>query len=310
MSRAIKRKAGVDLVVAPRRYVLDTVLAAAAQRAGADVRPGVTVTGVQRDSRGRVTGICGHDRAGAPIDLRGSYVIGADGLRSRVARSAGAAISQGRPAGGAAQYAYYEGIQWAGMELSVAERSFAGVFPTHHGQACIWVCTPSADARAARRRAGSREEAFGELLERAAPQLADRLRPARRTSPVQGMLRQPNQVRQSFGPGRALVGDAGYHRDAITAYGISDALRYAEFLAVALDQALSAGAEDITALALYQQQRDHALREIFEITCRLAAYPAMPAFIELQKQLSAAIDTEAVALAARPIPGECLLATA
>jgi flavin-dependent dehydrogenase len=310
VSRAIKHKAGVDLVVAPRRYVLDTILAAAAQRAGADVRPGVTVTGVQRDSRGRVTGICGHDRAGAPIDLRGRYVIGADGLRSQVARSAGAAISQGRPAGGAAQYAYYAGGRWAGMELSVAERSFAGVFPTHHGQACIWVCTPSADAKAARRRAGSREEAFGELLERSAPQLAERLRHARRTSPVQGMLRQPNQVRQAFGPGWALVGDAGYHRDAITAHGISDAFRDAEFLAVALDQALGGEAEESTALARYQQQHDQGLREIFEITCRLAAYPAVPAFIELQKQLSAAIDTEAVALAARPIPGECLLATA
>jgi hypothetical protein len=73
--------------------------------------------------------------------------------------------------------------QWAGMELFVAERSFAGVFPTHGGQACIWVCTPSAGAKAARRRAGSREEAFGELLERSAPQLAGRLRHARRTSP-------------------------------------------------------------------------------------------------------------------------------
>jgi flavin-dependent dehydrogenase len=310
VSRAIKHKAGVDLVVAPRRYVLDTILAAAAQRAGADVRLGVTVTGVQRDSRGRVTGICGHDHAGAPIDLRGRYVIGADGLRSQVARSAGAAISQSRPAGGAAQYAYYAGGRWAGMELSVAERSFAGVFPTHHGQACIWVCTPSADAKAARRRAGSREEAFGELLERSAPQLAERLRHARRTSPVQGMLRQPNQVRQAFGPGWALAGDAGYHRDAITAHGISDAFRDAEFLAVALDQALRGDAEESTALARYQQQHDQGLREIFEITCRLAAYPAVPAFIELQKQLSAAIDAEAVALAARPIPGECLLATA
>jgi flavin-dependent dehydrogenase len=310
VSRAIKHKAGVDLVVAPRRYVLDTILAAAAQRAGADVRPGVTVTGVQRDSRGRVTGICGHDGAGAPVDLRGRYVIGADGLQSRVARSAGAAISQSRPAGGAAQYAYYAGGRWAGMELSVAERSFAGVFPTHHGQACIWVCTPSAYAKAARRRAGSREEAFGELLERAAPQLAERLRHARRTSPVRGMLRQPNQVRQAFGPGWALVGDAGYHRDAITAHGISDAFRDAEFLAVALDQALRGEAGESTALVRYQQQRDQGLRETFEITCRLAAYPAVPAFIELQKQLSAAIDTEAVALAARPIPGECLLATA
>jgi flavin-dependent dehydrogenase len=310
VTRTIKHKAGVDLVVAPRRYVLDTIMAEAAGRAGAGVRTGVTVTGVQRDGGGRVTGICGHDRAGAPVDLSARYVIGADGLSSRVARSAGAAISQGRPAGGAAQYAYYAGIDWAGMELFVAERSFAGVFPTHQGQACIWVGTPSADAKAARRRAGSREEAFGELLGRSAPQLAGRLRHARRTSPVRGMLRQPNQVRQAFGPGWALAGDASYHRDAITAHGISDAFRDAELLAVALDQALSAGAEESTALARYQHQRDQALREIFDITCRLAAYPAMPMFIELQKQLSAAIDTEAAALAARPIPGERLLATA
>ena len=310
VSRPIRYKAGVGLVVAPRRYVLDTIIAAAAERAGADVRLGVTVTGVQRDGRGRVTGIFGHDRDGAPVDLGGRYVIGADGLSSRVARSVGASINEARRAGGAAQYAYYAGIPWAGMELFVAERSFAGVFPTHDGQACIWVCTPSADAKAVRRRASSREEAFGELLERSAPQLAGRLRHAHRTSPVQGMLRQPNQVRQAFGPGWALVGDAGYHRDAVTAHGISDAFRDAEFLAVALDQALSAGAEDSTALTRYQQQRDQALREIFEITCRLAAYPAVPMFIELQKQLSAAIDDEAAALAARLTPGERLLATA
>ncbi|MGE5286872.1 MAG: NAD(P)/FAD-dependent oxidoreductase [Micromonosporaceae bacterium] len=310
VSRPVKHKAGVDLVVAPRRYVLDTILAAAAQRAGADVRTGVTVTGVQRDRRGRVAGVYGHDRGGAPVDIGARYVIGADGLRSRVARSAGAAINEARHAGGAAQYAYYAGIPWAGMELFAAERSFAGVFPTHDGQACIWVCTPSADAKAARRQSGSREEAFGELLERSAPQLAGRLRHARRTSPVRGMLRQPNQVRQAFGPGWALVGDAGYHRDAVTAHGISDAFRDAEFLAVAVDQALGAGAEETTALALYQRQRDQALAEIFEITCRLAAYPAVPAFVELQKQLSAANDSEAAALAARPIPGERLLATA
>ena len=153
-------------------------------------------------------------------------------------------------------------------------------------------------------------EAFGELLERSAPQLAQRLLHARRTSPVWGMLRMPNQVRQAFGPGWALVGDAGYYRDAVTGYGISDAFRDAELLAVALDQALSGGVEETTALALYQQQRDQALREIFELTWRLAAYPTVPTFIELQKQLSAAIDKQAAELAARPIPGERLLATA
>src|SRR6266550_7147346 len=59
VSRPVKHKAGVGLVVAPRRYVLDTIIAAAAGRAGADVRTGVTVTGVQRDRRGRVAGYTG-----------------------------------------------------------------------------------------------------------------------------------------------------------------------------------------------------------------------------------------------------------
>jgi flavin-dependent dehydrogenase len=309
-SRQIKDKAGVDFLVAPRRYALDTILVTAAERAGAEVRAGVTVTGVVRDGRGRVVGVHGHDRAGAPVELGARWVIGADGLRSRVGGLVDAAINEAGPAGGAAQYAYYAGLPWSGIEFFVAERSFAGVFPTHHGQACIWVCNPSADAKAIRRRNGSRVEAFGALLERSAPQLAERLRHGRRTSPVQGMLRQPNQLRQAFGPGWALVGDAGYYRDAITAYGISDAFRDAELLAVALDQALGAEAEQTTALAAYQQQRDHALREIFELTCRLAAYPPVPRFIELQKQLGVAIDTQAAALAARPIPAERLLATA
>jgi flavin-dependent dehydrogenase len=123
------------------------------------------------------------------------------------------------------------------------------------------------------------------------------------------MLRQPNQLRQAFGPGWALVGDSAYHRDAVTGYGISDAFRDAELLATALDHAIGGGGGS-SALEVYQQQRDQALREVFEITCRLATYPAPPTFIDLQKQLSAAIDREAVALAARPIPGERLLATA
>jgi len=310
VSRTIKEKAGVDFLVAPRRYVLDTILATAAEHAGAQVRTGVTVIGVQRDRHGRVVGVHGQDRAGARVELGARFVVGADGLRSRVAELVGAPVNQAGPAGGATQYAYYAGGRWIGFEFFVAERSFAGVFPTHHGQACIWVCTPSADARAVRRRTGSRGEAFDALLERSHPELALQLRRARRTSPVQGMLRQPNQLRQAWGPGWALVGDAGYYRDAITAYGISDAFRDAELLAVALDQALEAGDQGTAALAAYTQQRDQALGEIFEITCRLAAYPPVPRFIELQKQLSAAIDREAAALAARPVPGEQLLATA
>ena len=312
VTRTIKHKAGVDLVIAPRRYVLDALLASAAQRAGAQVRPGVTVTGLRRDRYGRVVGVDGHDRAGARVQLDARLVVGADGLGSRVARQVGAAITQAGPAGGAAQYAYYAGVPWSGIEFFVAARSFAGVFPTHDGQGCIWVCTPAADAAAARRQARSRVEAFDQLLGRSAPPLAERLRQARRTSPVTGMLRQPNQLRRAVGPGWALVGDAGYYRDAVTAHGISDAFHHAELLATALDRALgaTADAEEAEALAGYQQQRDQALRAVFALTCRLAAYPPVPRFVELQKQLGGAIDTQAAALAARPVPGKRLLATA
>lgn len=295
ITRTIKAKAGVDLVVAPRRYALDTILARAAEHAGAELRLGITVTGVQRDDAGRVIGLYGLSREGARVSIRGRYLIGADGLRSSVVRLVGAAIQEVRPPGGAVQYAYFAGSRWLGIEFYVAERTFAGVFPTHHG-ACIWVCTPSADARAVRRTSSSRVSAFGDLVDRASPELTARLRHARRTSPVRGILRQPNQIRQAYGPGWALVGDAGYYRDAVTAHGISDAFRDAETLAAALDHVLSGRTDETTALAAYHRRRDEALREIFEITCQLSAYPPVPRFIELQRQLGAAIDKEAADL--------------
>ena len=308
--RAIKDKAGVDLLLAPRRYILDTLVAQAAAAAGADVRLGATVTGVRLDGAGRATGVYGRDRAGAPLEIAARFVVGADGLGSRVARWVGAEVIEDRGDAGAVQYAYFSGLPWHGIELIVADRALAGVFPTHGGQACIWVASPSVDARAARRRAASRAEAFTAQLQLAAPDLAARLRAGRRTSSVTGMLRSPNQLRTAHGPGWALVGDAGYHRDPVTGHGLSDAYRDAELLAVALDQAVRGHTDEATALAGYQRQRDHALREIFELTCALAAYPPVPVFVDLQKQLSRAIDTEAAGVAARPLPGERELACA
>jgi flavin-dependent dehydrogenase len=309
-TRAIKHKAGVDLLVAPRRYILDTIVAEAAADAGVDMRLGVTVTGVRLDETGRATGVYGQDRTGAPLQIEARFVVGADGLGSRVARSVRAAVIEDRGDHGAVQYAYYAGLPWDGIELIIADRALTGVFPTHDGQACIWICSPSADAQQARRRAASREEAFTTSLDHAAPDLAGRLRTGRRTSAVTGMLRTPNYLRRAHGPGWALVGDAGYHRDAITGHGLSDAYRDAELLAVALDQSLHGDSDETSALAGYQRQRDQALREVFELTCELAAYPPVPEFVELQKQLSRAIDIEAAQLAARPIAGQRALACA
>ena len=302
-TRAIKDKAGVDLLVAPRRYVLDTLVAEAAAAAGADVRLGVTVTGVHLNDAGRSTGVYGHDPAGAALEIDARFVVGADGLRSRVARSVGAEIIEDRGDDGAAQYAYYAGLPWDGIELIIADRALTGVFPTHDNQACIWICSPSSDAREARRRAASREDAFTDYLHRTAPDLAGRLRAGRRTSAVTGMLRTPNLIRRAYGPGWALVGDAGYHRDAITGHGLSDAYRDADLLAGALDQALRGDVGEGTALADYQHRRDAALRDIFDLTCALAGYPPVAEFVDLQKRLGVAIDVEAATVAAAPVPG-------
>jgi 2-polyprenyl-6-methoxyphenol hydroxylase-like FAD-dependent oxidoreductase len=293
VTRTVKHKAGVDLLVAPRRYLLDTIVAEAAARAGVQVRQGVTVTGVRIDDAGRAVGVYGHDHTGAELDIAARFVVGADGLGSRVARSVGAEVVEDRGRYGAVQYAYFAGLPWDGIELHAADRALAGVFPTHHDEACVWVATPSADAYAARRRAASRTEAFTAQLTRAAPVLAGRLRSGRRTSPVSGMLRTPNLLRRAHGPGWALAGDAGYHRDAVTGHGISDAYRDAHLLAAALDRVLRGDADEPAALTDYQHRRDSALREVFELTLALAAYPPVREFVVLQKRLSRAIDVAA-----------------
>jgi 2-polyprenyl-6-methoxyphenol hydroxylase-like FAD-dependent oxidoreductase len=300
VTRTVKHSAGVGVLVAPRRYILDTLVADAAAAAGARFRVGVTVEGVRFDSNGRAVGVHGRDRAGGPTEIGARFVVGADGLGSRVARAVGAEIVEERGATGAVRYAYFAGPSWAGIELIVAERSLTGVFPTHHGQACIWVCTPTEDAHRARRAAASREEAFVRTLERSAPELSARLRTGERTSPVTGMLRAPNHLRRASGPGWALVGDAGYHRDPVTGHGLSDAYRDAELLATAIGHALRGELDEGAALAGYQRQRDRALRHVFELTVALARYPQVPEFVALQKKLARALDAEAAHLAARP----------
>ncbi|TDE01175.1 NAD(P)/FAD-dependent oxidoreductase [Jiangella asiatica] len=308
VTRSVKDKAGVDLLVAPRRYILDSLLADAAAAAGAHVRLGVNIDGVRLDTSGRAVGVYGHDRTGAALEIDARFVIGADGLGSRLARSVGARLVERRHHAGAAQYAYFDGLPWTGIELVAADRALAGVFPTHDGQACVWVCTPTTEARASRRRSSAHADAYTALLSRAAPELAVRLRDGRRTSPVTGMLRMPNMVRQTYGPGWALVGDAAVHRDAVTGYGMSDAYRDAELLAAALHDALSEDLDEQVALAGYQAERDLAFRDVFELTCALATYPPVPEFVEMQKQLGRAIDAQSADMAARPVPGERKLA--
>jgi flavin-dependent dehydrogenase len=75
---------------------------------------------------------------------------------------------------------------------------------------------------------------FRRLIE-IAPEFAERVRGATREARFAGVP-LPNFFRKPYGPGWALVGDAGYLKDSITAQGISDAFRDAERCAQALDE--------------------------------------------------------------------------
>jgi 2-polyprenyl-6-methoxyphenol hydroxylase-like FAD-dependent oxidoreductase len=296
VTRAVKDRCGVDLLVAPRRYALDAVLLDAAVDAGAHVVTGVTATGVRRDATGRVTGII--TRESGEISAR--YVVGADGVRSRMAGQFGAPTLDAFAADTATFYFYVGRVPWRGHEFHIAPDAFAGVFLTHGGEGCVWLCRPTPALHAVRRAGAERVTALLDQLAEVAPDLAARVRAGVITSPVRGAVGLPNHLRQPIGPGWALVGDAGYHRDPVTGHGITDAFRDAELLAAALGQALENPAAADDALAAYRTQRDAALRETWALTRAIAAFPPPGRFLELQKQLSEALEREAEQLASRP----------
>jgi flavin-dependent dehydrogenase len=297
ITKRIKPQAGVDHLLAPRRDVLDALLIAAAVEAGAAVRTGVTVRAVTTGPDGRVAGVAARDEQGRSQVIRARTVVGADGVRSRIARAVGAATVDERPSDAATHYAYVAGLDAEGFEFHLGDRAMAGVFPTHHGLANVWICTPAASGQLAGR---DRDGAFLDLLHRTSPSLAERVRRGEAASRVRSAVRLPNLVRQAAGQGWALVGDAGYHRDPVSGHGMTDAFRDAELLALHLGRALRAEVPEPQALAAYARDRDRALGPIFDLTCQMAAFPGRDPLGELQKQLGRLIDAEAAWLAGRP----------
>jgi len=118
----IKPRHGVEALYAPRRIVLDAILADAARSAGADVRFGASVTGLRRNRAGRVTGITGRVGA-ARLEVSADLVIGADGRRSTIARCVGAAAAHIAPASSAVIYRYFRDDATAGYHWHFAASS-------------------------------------------------------------------------------------------------------------------------------------------------------------------------------------------
>jgi flavin-dependent dehydrogenase len=261
ISVPVKPRDGVEALYAPRRHVLDRLLVDAASAAGAEIVFGVRVKGLQRSEPGRVTGVVFEDEAGQVHHVSARYVIGADGLHSTVAALAGAGTYRTGRHATATMYGHWNGLEVGGYEWYFVPGLGAGAIPTNAGQVCVFVAVPSAAFTGL---FAHQETAFRHVLAQVAPALAEQIGRAG-PSRLRGFPGQAGFLRQSHGPGWALVGDAGYFKDPLTSHGITDALRDAELLAAAID----AGSDE--ALADYQEQRDAASLELFEATDSIAS---------------------------------------
>src|SRR5207244_1769222 len=113
---------------------------------------------------------------------------------------------------------------------------------------------------------------FARILAETSPDLATRVAAAGPATRFRSFPGQPGFMRRPWGPGWALVGDAGYYKDPITAHGMSDALRDAELVAGAITDVLIGGASEPAALDQYHRTRNRLSEPLFTVTARLASY--------------------------------------
>jgi flavin-dependent dehydrogenase len=278
---------------APRRTVLDPLLVDAAERAGAQFRFGVDVRGLLHDDHGRTVGVRVRDEKGGTSDLRAHVTIGADGRRSRVAAELQPAVTRQSATTSAFAYAYFAGVDTDAYEWCYAHGTTAGIIPTGDGLSAVFVGVPPDRFTPEL----TDERGFLQALSAAFPSVGERVTAARRVGPVRGFPGLPGWLRRPWGPGWALVGDAGYFKDPTTAHGITDALRDAELLAIALDEALRGRTRPADALGYYEQARDALSVPFFAITDRIASFDWSLAEVQqLHRAMSDLMQREAAPL--------------
>jgi menaquinone-9 beta-reductase len=261
---AIKARDGVPSLFAPRRYLLDRLLVDAARTAGAEVRHGIAVVDLMRDSNGRIAGVVVRNQSEQLVHWPARIVIGADGMRSTVAQRVRAAVYRDARHAAGVVYGYWPGLAIEGNHWYWEPEVAVGAIPTNNGETCIFVANRSEQFAATFR--ADVAEGYRRLLRRAAPALASAIDQHPGGVKLHGFAGQRGFVRHSAGFGWALVGDSGYFKDPITAHGITDALRDAEWLS----RAVVAGSD--AALFEYQRLRDDTSLEMFELSDEIASF--------------------------------------
>ena len=264
----------------PRRTVLDKVLLDAAVEAGVEVREGFSVESTVHE-HDHVIGVRGHGKGSTTVTEHARVVIGADGRHSLVAQAVNPFQYHEKPPLLAAYYAYWSGLPMQGrFETYIRPNRGMAAFPTNDDLTVVIAGWPYAEFQA------NKKDIEGNLFKAydLAPAFAERLRAAARETRFVGTA-VPNFFRKPYGPGWALVGDAGYNKDFITAQGIHDAFRDAELCVTALDEAFGGTRSFDAAMADYQTRRDAQVLPMYEFTTELATLEPPPP--ELQQLLAA-----------------------
>ena len=214
------------------RVTFDAALAAHAVACGARLHERTTFEGVRR-GEGGVTG-ARLRAADGPIEVSCRVLIGADGARSRVARSLGVerSVRAPRRLGMVAHYEGHPELTEHG-EMHVGPGFYIGLAPLGGGRLNVGMALPlnGSSRQSARRRF---EAAIAGI-----PAVAERLAGRRRLTPIRGASPIGHRVARAAGPGWMLIGDAAGFIDPFTGEGIYRALRSAR----AADEALATGDE-------------------------------------------------------------------
>jgi flavin-dependent dehydrogenase len=264
---------GVALGYGPRRAALDGVLVEAAVAAGAELREHFVVEEFVTDGD-RITGVrghTGHDRA--LVTELATVTVGADGRNSRLARAVQAPAYEVTPPLTCWYFSYWSDVPDDGLEVHAHDNRVIFAFPTNDDLFAVFVAWPSNELPEVR------ADIEGQFMQAVAgvPTLAERIRNGRREERFRGAVDVPNFLRKPYGPGWALVGDAGCHKDPFLALGVCDAFRDAELLADALDDGLSGCRPLAETLAGYEQRRNEATLPDYQQNIQLARMQTPPA---------------------------------
>ena len=291
----IKPQPSMEGLYAPRRTVLDRILVDAARKAGAEITFETQLVDLVHSDDGRVSGVRikdGHDRE---RQVSSGLVIGADGVHSTVARLVGSeSYRTGNHATGVV-FSYWSGAEFDGYHWYYNPGVSAGAIPTNDGHTLIFATVPRSRFHDTMRHGA--EAGFRQVLRECSPDLATVVEGSTMVEKYRGFSGETGFFRQSFGPGWALIGDAGYFKDPLTAHGITDAFIDAELLA----QAVTTGTE--AAFAGYQTARDELAFGHFDVTDAVASFEwDLPKVQQLHRALSDEMKKESLAVSRFPTP--------